>query len=99
MNRGRVRGPLARRGRIRGGIAFCVSALVLSIVAGAFASTLKYVVPPTGQALGKPYRYWEERVWKIYYESPAPGPKRCQTVTVGGHTAVLVENITGGKSD
>jgi hypothetical protein len=71
---------------------------VLSLSAGAFASTLGDVVPSTGSVAGHPYAYWLQRTWQLYFTSPAPGPGACQTATVNGQAVTLVEDIGGGRS-
>jgi hypothetical protein len=76
------------------GVGLACAVLVLSMAAGAFASTLRDVVQPTGSVAGRAYPYWLERAWKYYFTSPAP----CQTATVSGRTVTLVENPVGGRS-
>src|SRR5436305_4795847 len=96
MSRGRVTGG-RRRALI--GVASGVSVLVLWLGAGAFASTLKFVVPgPTGTAAGQNYHYWLKRAWEFYFNSPAPGPTPCQTVTVNGKSVAVLPNIGNGRS-
>jgi hypothetical protein len=89
-----MRGRVVRRRRVAVGLACGVSVLVLSMTAGAFASTLNDVVQPTGSVAGRAYPYWLKRAWRFYFSSPAP----CQTATVNGQTVTLVENTAGGRS-
>ena len=74
------------------------SALVLVTVSVALASTLNDVVPRSGTVAGKTYRDWLTRTWRLYFTSPAPGPKPCQTIHIGGRSATVVENFKSGNS-
>jgi hypothetical protein len=76
------------------GVALGVSLLVLSIGAGAYASSLNQVVPSTGGVAGHDYAYWLQRAWEFYFASP----NDCQSATVGGQTVYLAESIGGGRS-
>ncbi len=75
-------------------MAICVAVLVLSMGAGAYASTLNQVVPSTGGVAGQDYAYWLQRDWEFYFASPSD----CQSATVGGQTVYLAESIGGGTS-
>ena len=79
------------------GTALAAGVLTLAMGAGAFASTLNQVVPPTGTVAGQGYAYFLQRTYATYYNAPPPGPSACETVTVGGKKVILVENIHGGK--
>ncbi len=96
MSRGRELGSHAGNRRLRVGVACGV--LVLAMSASALASTLSNVVPYSGGIAGHPYAYWLERTWALYFTSPAPGPKPCESATAGGQSVALVENIGGGRS-
>jgi len=98
MRFGHVTGRQSRRRRRFFGLLFGVSVLVLSMGAGAFASTLSDVVPSSGSVAGRAYPFWLQRAWQFYFEAPAPGPKPCETATVNGQTVTLVEDIGGGNS-
>lgn len=98
MDSGRVTGRFSG-GRRRFACLVCgVAALLAATAGGALASGMGDVVQPSGSVAGQAYPFWLQQVWKFYFTSPAPGPGHCQTIKVGGRSAVLVEDIRGGSS-
>lgn len=95
--------PSILRGRSRTGRASiaavaCVmtGALLLSLSATGFAAGERHVVPPNGKVAGRGYAYYQKRDWQVYFSTPAPGPKACATLTVGGKKVALVSDGRGG---
>jgi hypothetical protein len=72
--------------------------LVLAVSAGALASTLSDIVPPSGTVAGQKYPYFLRQTYALYFSAPAPGPPPCETISVGGKKVTLVEDIRGGNT-